>query len=126
MCSTRNAFVVGGCIVGLLAGCQGNPRPRPDPLNRTPLVVDEAMQRREWEPSAAYYANGDTIAGGTGYMFQTSPNIPDGWRRVVDPVMTTANILLLPVGLVVNSPTKKEDYQGAIIPPTHTANPPLY
>ena len=135
MCSIRNgrrltgvlvfaaAAIIAGTFVG--TGCQRTVPPMVERLNNTPLVVDPAMQRREWEPSRAYYANGDTIAGGTGYMFHTHETLPPASLRVADPVMAAGNIALLPVGIFVNSPFKAQEYQGAIIPPTHSANPPL-
>ena len=130
MCSIRSgamlfAVLLAGAVAGAVGGCQRTVPPMVERLNNTPLVVDPAMQRREWEPSRAFYANGDTVAGGTGYMFQTHETLPPASLRVADPVMATANIAMLPVGLFVNSPFKAEEYQGAIIPPTHSANPPL-
>jgi hypothetical protein len=110
---------------GALLGCQANVPNGVERLNNSPLIVDEAMQLREWEPVPTYYANGDTVADGTGYMYHTHETIPDPYRRVVEPVVGTMNIALLPVGVFLNSPFRPQVYQGAILPPTHTAMPPL-
>jgi hypothetical protein len=120
-------FVLAAMVAGTFAGtgCQRTVPPMVERLNNTPLVVDPAMQRREWEPSVAYYGNGDTVAGGTGYMFHTHETIPPAALRVVDPMMAATNIALLPIGVFVNSPFEKQQYQGAVIPPTHSGNPPL-
>ncbi|HYO11059.1 MAG TPA: hypothetical protein VER17_18990 [Tepidisphaeraceae bacterium] len=133
MCSTRNKLARGlllllGTIAGGAAatgGCQRTIPPMQERLNNTPLVVDEAMQRRDWEPSVSYYANGDTRAGGTGYMFNVHETMPAWTRRAADPLVAVGNMLALPVGVFVNSPAKEMSYQGSIIPPTHTAQPPL-
>src|SRR4051812_6349056 len=101
MCSIRKSVKfctgVGVLLAAMgLGGCQANVPNSPDPLNKSPLIVDEAMQRREWDPSISYYANGDTVSGGTGYMFQTHETMPGYSRRVVDPAMAVTNIVLLP------------------------------
>src|SRR5690242_1233387 len=114
MCSIRNgvrAFVLWGLAAAgaiLAGGCQANVPPSQERLNNAALLVDEAMQKRDWDRSVAYYANGDTVAGGTGYMFQTHETIPDPYRRVVDPAVTTGNIVALPVGVFVNTPFKPQ------------------
>ncbi len=105
------------------AGCQRMTPPQPDRLSHAPLVVDEAMQKRDWEPQTCYYANGNTIAGGTGYVFRTSDRLPQLWWRIVDPTVATGNILALPGTIWFNPPWKAMAYQGAIIPPTYTAMP---
>src|SRR3954467_13332003 len=99
MCSTRRGAVklLAACTM-VAAGCQRNIPPATERLNNSPLIVDEAMQRRDWDRSISFYPHGDTIAGGTGYMFQTHETIPDGWRRFVDPSVSAMNILLLPIG----------------------------
>jgi hypothetical protein len=108
-----------------LLGCQPTRPNGVERVNNAPLIVDEAMQRRDWDRSTAYYANGDTVADGTGYMYETHETIPDPWRRVVDPAVASLNIALLPVGVFLNSPFVPQTYQGAILPPTYTAVPPL-
>jgi len=128
MCSIRKnhrMIVVAALTLGGLVGCQANVPPTMSKVNSTPVVVDDAMQKRDWDRSTAYYANGDTVAGGTGYMFQIHETIPEEWRRLADPVVTTMNIVLLPVGVFVNSPFKTQVYQGEMLPPSYTAQPPL-
>jgi hypothetical protein len=126
MFSTRK-FVIGASLLtaATMLGCQANVPPGVERLNNSPLIVDEAMQRREWDRSASYYPNGDTVADGTGYMFHTHETIPDGWRRVVEPGVATLNFALLPIGVFLESPFVPQTYQGVITPPTHTAMPPL-
>ena len=69
----------------VLPGCQGIDREQPPaPVNDTPLVVDEAMQIRDWDRSTNYYANGATVAGGTGYVWEVADWVNPGHRRFID------------------------------------------
>jgi hypothetical protein len=127
MCSIRKSC---GRMLAMLAasavvGCQTVVPAPIERVNDTPLVVDDAMQMREWDESVVQYANGDTVAGGNGYMFRTHETMPPLAVRAVEPAMATTNMLLLPVGVFVNSPFKKQVYQGAVVPPTYTAVPPI-
>src|SRR3954468_5352339 len=115
MFSTRKRSLLVGtyCLTAAaMLGCQANVPQGVERLNNSPLIVDEAMQRREWDRSTTYYANGDTVADATGYMYHTRETIPDPWRRVAEPGVATLNMALLPVGMFVNSPFKQQPYQG--------------
>src|SRR5207253_7647155 len=81
----------------VLIGCQRIAAPSMDRVNDTPLIVDEAMQKRDWQPSAAYYPNGATVAGFNGQVIETHRRVPDDYRRVTDPGMSVGNIGMLPV-----------------------------
>jgi hypothetical protein len=124
MCSILKRAAI--CIIGssgLLAGCQRMTPPQPDGMNRTPLVVDDAMQKRDWDRQTIEYPSGATVAGGTGYLFRTSDKLPELWWRIVDPMVATDNILPLPVGVFFNPPWKPFAYRGAIVPASYTAFP---
>ena len=112
-------------LVSVFGGCQENVPEPAARLDNSPLIVDDAMQRREWDRSTSYYANGDSVAGGTGYMFETHETVGETWRRAMDPVIATMNIGLLPVGLFANTPFKGQVYQGVMIPPSHHGMPAL-
>ncbi len=110
------------CIVG----CQRNIPNTAVKLNSTPLIIDDAMQTRDWDKQVCYYGNGDTVAQGTGYMFQTHETVPEDWRRLADPAVATMNELLMPVGMFVNNAFKNDQvYQGDIVPESYTTQPPL-
>src|SRR4051812_29191033 len=99
MCSILKRAAAVAALVGssgLIGGCQRMTPPQPDRLKQTPLVVDGAMEHREWDRSTAYYANGDTIAGGIGYLYRTSDKLPQLWWRIADPFVATGNIVALP------------------------------
>ena len=128
MCSIRNgirAAVVLGTLG--LVGCQeAKPKSNLSPLNDTPLIVDEAMQTREgWDRSSAYYPSGATVSGGTGYVWETHSSIPAEYRRFADAPVAVLNFVSLPVGLLTNTPLKKQLFRGEMVPPTFHANPPI-
>ncbi len=84
------------------------------------------MERRDWDKQVCQYANGDTVAAGTGYMFQVHETIPDDWYRLADPAVATMNQVLLPVGIFVNNAlVSNQVYQGDIVPESYTTQPPL-
>src|SRR5688572_18781243 len=102
MFSIRNGCVIAIVLAAatLAAGCQRIvPPPTRAPVNNTPLVVDEAMQVREHDRSTAYYANGATVAGGTGYLWQTHEAVKPGHRRFVEAPVAALNIVSMPVGV---------------------------
>jgi hypothetical protein len=112
-------------LSGMIAGCQRNVPPSMEKVNNAPLANDDAINKRDWEKTTSYYGNGDTIAGGTGYMFQTHETVTDPYRRIVDPTISSMNMVLLPIGVFVNSPFQPQVVQGEMIPPSYTAQPPL-
>ena len=95
------------------------------PVNNPRLTLDDATQMRNYDQSTSYYPSGATVAGGTGYLWQTHETIPDGYRRYTDVPVATTNILELPVGVFIESPWEKEIYRGEPVPPTYTAQPRL-
>src|SRR3954464_1483643 len=102
MCSTRklSAFVVtfSLAVVGALAGCQRIvPPPVSSPVNNPDPLLDEPTQIRDFDQSTAYYPSGATVAGGTGYLWQTHETIPPGFRRYADVPVAAANIASMPV-----------------------------
>ena len=129
MFSIHNLPKISICALGVLAsagmilstGCQRVQRNRPVALNDEPLVVDEAMQIRDWDRSTAHYANGDTIAGATRLTFE--PKYDDRRNYAVDPLIGVGNIVLIPFTYFRTPPRTTVVHQGAIVPPTHTAMP---
>ncbi len=124
MCSIRKRGLVaiGSLSLAAISGCQLNVnRPIKADLNQTPLVVDEAMQKRDWDRSVARYANGDTLAGPDLIVFDNTT--PDPYMRLTDPVISTINDSLVPVTTILFPPWKDVIYQGVQTPPTYTAQP---
>ena len=132
MSSTRNAvtrLLSRAAVVAFAApfllpstGCQRIPPNRPVELNEAPLIVDEAMEIRDWDRSTAYYANGNTVAGATRLTFQ--PRDDRRLNYAADPLIGVANFVIIPFTYFRTPPRTTVVHQGAIVPPTHTAMPP--
>lgn len=132
MFSTRNALkrlllssaaVVASATPFLLTtGCQRVQPNEPVVLNDAPLIVDEAMQIRDWDRSTSYYANGNTVAGARRVTFE--PKRDDEWNYAADPLIGVGNFVIIPFTYFSTPPFTKVEYQGAIVPPSHYAVPP--
>lgn len=130
MFSTHKLPKLPSCALGVLAsagmvlstGCQRIPPNRPAALNDEPLIVDEAMQIRDWDRSTAYYGNGNTHAGATRLTFE--PKNDNRYNYAADPLIGVANIVLIPFTYFRTPARTMVIHQGAIVPPTHTAMPP--
>src|SRR4051794_10182277 len=113
MCSIRNhsaATTLLALIVLLGAGgCQfaRNEAPKMN-LNQSPLIADEAMQRRDWDRSPANYANGDPLAGPD--LVVLEPAGPDLVQRASDPMTALVNAIISPVTTVITPPWKDMVY----------------
>lgn len=62
MYSTPSFVILGIAALALTAGCQAT-WTAPQPVNQTPLVVDEAMQLRDWPQMAVQYPSTGIVAG---------------------------------------------------------------
>jgi hypothetical protein len=121
-------FVLGGCHSNSsmmscpISKIQNAP---PDELNDSPLVVDGAMQLRDWQRAEATYANGDTPAGPTGFNYEPAWN-QSGYRYpIVETPLFIGQTLLLPVTLTMNPPWTEKVYTGATIGTTYNGMPAL-
>lgn len=92
-------------------------------VNTEPLVVDQAMQQRNWEPSYAYYANGDTPSWSVGFGYSPRSDLQPYQYYFADTGTYLLNLVTMPYtfyqqrgGLVST---------GVQLPPTYTAVPPL-
>src|SRR5688572_8713575 len=101
MFSTRKLLAVAAIFASagpLLGGC-GFQRTRNevvvDHVNDTPLVVDEAMQKRHFERSSAYYQPPTVVAGPTWLTFRGDEK-DEYTDLVTDPMIFGANVLASP------------------------------
>lgn len=117
--------------VALLGGCQFTSPVQPmnyEPRigeSTTPLVVDQAMQIRDWDRSASMYASGNTIAGPTGFFYEVNWNEPGWTYPLLETPLFIAQTFALPVTLAIAPPWNKVRYTGDWVGPTYTAMPPL-
>jgi hypothetical protein len=103
-------------------GCLVHTAPPAD-LDQSPLVIDEAMQRRDWPVTVARYANGETPAFATGFVLQHSPDAPAWTPVLTDTPLFFANIAAMPVGYIFTPPWTPVAYPRGVVPPTYNAMP---
>jgi hypothetical protein len=111
--------------VGATGGCTRNSRPNPDAYNDTPLIVDEAMQRREWDPTLATYPSGDTVASPTGFWYRPKDDMGYVERQLVEVPLFIGQVFMMPYTMIEEPLTDTKVYPGAIQESTYTASPPL-
>jgi hypothetical protein len=112
--------------VSLLGGCQvRHMTPGPEAMNNTPLIIDQAMQIRGWEPTAAEYTNDVVMAGDTYSPLQPIWHDDNRIDAVSQNFAFLANVAWLPVGIFIYPPWEYYPYKSLTEPPTYTAMPPL-
>lgn len=113
-------------------GCQRTYQTEYAPVATHAVQYDEALARRDWARSTAYYGSGDVIAGPTNSNTQWrigDGTEPDYYRRqrmaiAAEPLIALGNMIALPVSLVRDPPTEDRRYEGTVIGPTYTAAVP--
>jgi len=113
----------GGMLAG---GCQVvSPTPPVEKMNTTPLVIDEAMQIRDWEPVTAYYDSGAVVAGPHNFPLEPSPDLPYGFDFLTDNVLFGGQAVVLPITVIIDPPWNDVTYRGVRQDPSYTSAPPL-
>jgi len=126
-------------LATISAGCQVNKTvPSADRLSTEPIFVDGAMAQRNWPTTSAKYETFTTIAGPTGFVWTTPYNPETGvytgpggpkHEAVVNDLtfapLFVANLIAMPVALIVTPPWAKVESSGGTVPPTYTAAYPL-
>jgi len=111
------------CAAPLVAGCQIEHRvPGPEPVNTTPIVVDQAMVKRDWEPVPALYTN-DVVMAFPDYSPLRAKN--NRYNPLVETPLFLANIAYMAYGVFVDPPWIMVGYKSMSMEPTYTAMPPL-
>lgn len=109
---------------GALIGCANRPHQTRTP---PPLVIDGAMQRREWERSVAYYPNGDTVSGHNRFPIRTTaaPGENEYGAAFFDIAVSMVQTAALPFTYVFIPPFSKAVYHGDDVGPSYTAMPEM-
>lgn len=114
--------------LGLFAtvGCQEQARHTRGAVSDEPLVIDQAMQRRQWEPKTASYENGSTLNCTTAFGYEPIQNV-DGYNGSFYYLADTGTFF---VNLVTSPYTIFKEWNGVesggvVLSPSYTANPPL-
>jgi hypothetical protein len=108
-----------------IAGCSAQPQSQ-QPI-RSPMVVDQAMQRRDWERSVAPFPNGSTVSGYNRFPWRTDlqPGSNEYGAALYDVVASLAQTIALPFTYLFIPPFAKAVYHGDVIGPTYTAMPEM-
>jgi hypothetical protein len=114
---------------GVVAGCtcpiQRRANAAPEPVDETPLIVDGAMQLREWDRSVAYYSNGDTYAYPTLFWYEPAWNQPEFNYYFIETPLFIGQTLAMPLVMWMPPPWTSVKYTGVTVNTTHTAMPVL-
>src|SRR5262245_61404853 len=116
------SFALGGCTT---CPIQKNANTPPEPENETTVIVDGAMQIRDWDRSVAYYANGDTIAYPTLFNYQPHWYQPEPYYYFIETPLFICQTLCLPIAAVITPPWVPTKYTGVTVGQTYTAMPVL-
>ncbi len=109
--------------LALIGGCVDATTTSTGEINTEPLTIDPAMQQRTWEPTVAYYQNGDVKTQSTGFAYSSNAPYSQYDYYVTDTGTYLVNLITSPWTFyqqrdgVVNT--------GTQLPPTYTAVPPL-
>lgn len=124
MFSIRNTFALGLIVAGI-AGCQVKQPGQPVALNDKPLIVDDAMQHRDWDATAAVYANGKVPAGADRFKFEASDSTVEDWGWASETPLFVANSIVLPFTFITTPPLTRMENPSVTTPVSYTAVPPL-
>jgi hypothetical protein len=126
MCSIRKSkariFSLAAILI-LSAGCMKETKPVAE-VNRAPLIVDEAMQQRNWPRSVVRFQNGETPAKPTGFVLEHAKNAPKWTPILTDGPLFLANVFVMPIGYVFTPPLTRVIYPAGVAEPSFTAVPP--
>jgi hypothetical protein len=128
MCLTPKNFSTFLLMIVLLAGisaCALKHTPPADPITHAPLVVDEAMQLRQWDMSVAHYQNGATVGEPTSFLLTHRPNEPKWTAALTDTPMFVLNSMASPVVLICSPSWQRVIYPSGGLEASYNAMPPL-
>src|SRR5207244_2666931 len=112
-------------LAASITGC--GTQTQPQQPARPPMVVDEAMQHREWERSVTPFPNGSTVSGYNRFPLRTDlqPGDNEYGAAVYDVVASLGQTIALPFTYLFIPPFAKAVYHGDVIGPTYTAMPEM-
>lgn len=124
MSSTRN-LAIALCGTFCVAGCEVKKTPAPAAVSHAPLVIDEAMQNRQWPMSVAQYQNGSTPAFQTASLVTHRSDAPAWAATVTDTPIFLVNSITAPIVFCFSPPWTRVIYPRGGVEPSYTAQPPL-
>jgi hypothetical protein len=109
----------------LCAGCEIATPQKPDRVNATVIVSDEATVYRSFSQTKALYPSFSTTTGPSGVMLVPSPKLTLPEQGALETPLFFVQVLLAPVALAEGCPWSQVETTMLYLPPTYTANPPL-
>ncbi len=94
-------------------------------MDRSPIIIDEAMQQRNWPRTVVRFQNGETPSWATGFLLEHKKDEPKLLPVLTDGPMFLGNVLLLPVDYVLTPPWERVIYPQGVAEPSFTGIPPL-
>lgn len=115
-------------LLGLLlaAGCRSTTSNPADKPSAAPILKDEAMLARTWDPIPAQYANGYSMANPTLFLWSVDTQMPEVVNLFVAPALFYGQVALIPVAALITPPYDEVANHGAIIPSGYTAVPVMH
>jgi|GEM_PF-6800946 len=117
------ALLGAGFSVGFIGGCSSRTTYVQADQELTPPVADEATQLRNFDTTVATYANGDAIAGNTGFVYTPERYRPSWQYYFIDSGVYFTNLVVSPFSLIANH--DPIHYEGLRFEPSYTLNPVL-
>jgi hypothetical protein len=108
----------------LLPGCVKETKPVAS-VDKSPLVIDDAMLQRNWPRTTVRFQNGETPAAPTGFILHHNPDAPAWTQAVTDFPLFLVNVTCMPVGYVFTPPWTRVIYPAGVVEPSYTGVPPL-
>jgi len=125
----RLLLLIGGVLTSLVSvtGCA---RQQPQQATPPPMIIDEAMQKRDWEPSVAYIPSGDVVAGVNRFPLRsggeyTEGGTPDYAGAALDYGAHLVQTLALPFTYLFVPPFEPQVYRDEEIGPSYTGMPQM-
>jgi hypothetical protein len=123
--SVRTVVAAGWMGGLLLGGCQLQQHvPGSEPLNAAPIKTDQAMQKRLWSPSSAYYVN-DSVVTWPDYAPLQSVALPNVLNFFNEPALFFGNMFYIPAGVFIEPAWKEQIFKSQSPPPSFNLMPPL-
>lgn len=116
-----SSLVLAAASVVVLGGCTATQYSTATTLTPEP-EAGTGQSVRQFEPTVANYANGDTVTKGGGFRYQTDKGAPSREYIGRDVGVYAANIVTLPYSLVADR-NDVHVSQGLVIEPSYTAVP---
>ena len=112
-------------LVALSGGMTGCAQPQQQVYTPPPMVVDGAMQLRDFERSVAYYPNGDTVSGVDRFPIRSTQGVGDNQytSSAFDLAASFGQTIALPFTYLVVPPFTRGVYHGDNVAPSYTAMP---